>query len=179
MNTRNKKPQLQWSMSQVNTVHGSELASLPARTKTAWPTTTPRDLRDAAAGQRTRMRLYELSEEEMLGPCSGANNIGNMTPSRAMTFVKTINGTLKLSKRATLAKLDKLFKKSHTCHIVTALPVLSSRGRHRSGRRRRPHYAAQRAEAAGAPQNHGAPLDKVKLPAIGKFASPGWFTKYI
>mmetsp|Transcript_36736 Transcript_36736/g.86288 ORF Transcript_36736/g.86288 Transcript_36736/m.86288 type:complete len:167 (+) Transcript_36736:217-717(+) len=123
MNTRNKKPQLQWSMSQVNTVHGSELASLPARTKTAWPTTTPRDLRDAAAGQRTRMRLYELSEEEMLGPCSGANNIGNMTPSRAMTFVKTINGTLKLSKRATLAKLDKLFKKSHTCHIVTALPV--------------------------------------------------------
>mmetsp|Transcript_36725 Transcript_36725/g.86274 ORF Transcript_36725/g.86274 Transcript_36725/m.86274 type:complete len:101 (+) Transcript_36725:137-439(+) len=54
---------------------------------------------------------------------SGADNIGNMTPSRAMTFVKTINGTLKLSKRATLAKLDKLFKKSHTCHIVTALPV--------------------------------------------------------
>mmetsp|Transcript_21326 Transcript_21326/g.53050 ORF Transcript_21326/g.53050 Transcript_21326/m.53050 type:complete len:114 (-) Transcript_21326:129-470(-) len=54
---------------------------------------------------------------------SGTDNIGNMTPSRAMTFVKTINGTLKLSKRATLAELDKLFKESHTCHIVTALPV--------------------------------------------------------
>ncbi|KAJ1617362.1 hypothetical protein T492DRAFT_893836 [Pavlovales sp. CCMP2436] len=34
-----------------------------------------------------------------------------MTPSRALTFVKTINGTLKLSKRATLTELDKLFKK--------------------------------------------------------------------
>eukprot|EP00302_Diacronema_sp_CCMP2436_P013453 CAMPEP_0179874476 /NCGR_PEP_ID=MMETSP0982-20121206/22879_1 /TAXON_ID=483367 /ORGANISM="non described non described, Strain CCMP 2436" /LENGTH=70 /DNA_ID=CAMNT_0021766215 /DNA_START=10 /DNA_END=220 /DNA_ORIENTATION=- len=70
-----------------------------------------------------------------------------MTPSRAMTFVKAINGTLKLSKLRTSSERS-------------TSP---------------PHHAAQRAEAAGAPQNHGAPLDKVKLPAIGKFASPGWF----
>jgi len=28
-------------------------------------------------------------------------------------------------------------------------------------------------------KNHGGPLDKVKLPTIGKYASPEWFAKYI
>ncbi|KAJ1619988.1 hypothetical protein T492DRAFT_889462 [Pavlovales sp. CCMP2436] len=68
-------------------------------------------------GAELRGKIYAMLQQFLINSGSGADNIGNMTPSRAMTFVKTINGTLKLS------KLDKLFEESHTCHIVTALPV--------------------------------------------------------
>ncbi|KAJ1625153.1 hypothetical protein T492DRAFT_911120 [Pavlovales sp. CCMP2436] len=91
-------------------------------------TTTPAEMRSFAGSSggfdfgssAFRGEIYAMLQQVLrfvINSGSGADNIGNMTPLRAMIFIKTINGTLKLS------KLDKLFKESHTCHIVTALPV--------------------------------------------------------
>jgi len=57
---------------------------------------------------------------------SGADNIGNMTRKRAKAFMQTYTGTLKPSKAAChgdIDALEKVLKKSHSCHLVTAQPV--------------------------------------------------------
>ncbi|KAJ1640942.1 hypothetical protein T492DRAFT_854036 [Pavlovales sp. CCMP2436] len=45
-------------------------------------------------GAMFRGEIYATLQQFVINSGLGANNIGNMTPSRAITFVKTINGTL-------------------------------------------------------------------------------------
>mmetsp|Transcript_36715 Transcript_36715/g.86243 ORF Transcript_36715/g.86243 Transcript_36715/m.86243 type:complete len:374 (-) Transcript_36715:788-1909(-) len=54
---------------------------------------------------------------------SGADDIGDMTRTRAMNFLKSIDGSLVLPKGATLEVLKKILAKTHSCHRVTARPV--------------------------------------------------------
>jgi len=46
-----------------------------------------------------------------------------MTRTRAMNFLKSIDGSLVLPKGATLEVLKKILAKTHSCHRVTARPV--------------------------------------------------------
>jgi len=55
---------------------------------------------------------------------SGADTIGNVTRARATSFLKSKNGSLEVPKEATLDSLEKLLTKTHSCHRVTARPVV-------------------------------------------------------
>ena len=53
----------------------------------------------------------------------GAEQVGDMTDSRVDDFVSGLSGTITLPARATLPLLEKLLKKTHACHLVSAAAV--------------------------------------------------------
>ncbi|KAJ1623114.1 hypothetical protein T492DRAFT_884100, partial [Pavlovales sp. CCMP2436] len=69
---------------------------------------------------------FAIERHFIINTGSGTDCIGNVTRKRAKAFVQTYTCTLKPSKAACRGDIDapeKVLKKSHSCHLVTAQPV--------------------------------------------------------